>query len=113
MSDRDSANGCGGCLGAILLLAALGWVVQHLAVVLATVGVVVAAGLLLWGLAAWVDARTTLAAERHRCQVCSGWSHSVLLTDLDEEAVAALCRDHAPRYANIWLLERDLGLWES
>lgn len=106
MSDRESSDGIG-CVGVLLVLAFVGWVLQHIVAIIVftlivglLVGLVAGAGKLL-------IAAAQRAEERARCPVCRNWTPSVLLTDLDPSNDAALCGPHRTRLQRMTALERE------
>lgn len=111
MSGRNDTGTGLGCLGLILAAAAVMWVLQHLVQVLMVLGITAGAGLVLWGAVAAWQAAAERAGQHRRCPVCQGWSASVLLTELDVEAVRTLCPEHGARHRRIRALEEQLGPW--
>lgn len=95
-------------MGLLFALVAVGWVVENWIAILCTLAFVAAAvGRLRWMPHA-VEQLVARQEERRRCAVCSGWSGSVLLTDLDEGGRARLCPQHDAVLHRIEVLERDL-----
>ena len=107
MHEDDSSGGIG-CIGAFLVLGAIGWVLQHIVAIL--VGLVLLALVvgLVWGLGSLAVATLERAAERAACPMCHHWSSSVLLTDLVPDHV--LCPPHRERVHRITALEREVLL---
>jgi hypothetical protein len=104
VDEDDSSDGIG-CIGAFLVLGAIGWVLQHIVAIL--VGLLLFAIVLgaAWGLGSLAVAALQRAAERANCPVCQNWSASVLLTDLAPDDV--LCSLHGERLHRIAALERE------
>ena len=106
MSDRGSSDGIG-CVGVLLVLAMVAWVLQHIvAIIVLTLIVGLLVGLVAGG-GKMAMAAAERAQERARCPVCRNWTPSVLLTDLDPAKLAALCGPHRTRLQRITALERE------
>jgi hypothetical protein len=98
-------RGGGGCVGLVFGLVVLGLIVQYWYVALGTVvliGVVAA-------LVHWMSRALEREAERRGCAVCTGWSGSVLLTELDSARRDRLCGQHDAVLRRIEALEHVLA----
>lgn len=99
-------RGWGGFLGVVFLI----WFVMEFWLVILLVLGVGFVGMVAYGL---IENAREQARVRALCPVCSGWSGSLLLTDLDSTNVASLCPEHAARHRRIWSLEQEVRPWET
>lgn len=108
MSKSDETTGLG-CLGLIAAVVAIGIIIEYwLQITIAILGTAAAVGLgsLLWRAA---GARAAAAQERQRCTVCTSWSRSVVLTDLEGvPSGAQLCPTHSRTATRLAALEAEL-----
>ncbi len=95
-------------MGAIVALIVLAWIVEHIVQILL---VAIAIGLIIAviaGLAHWVRAAHEQSSQRRACSVCTSWSGSVVLTDLNPQQVPLLCPRHKSVLQRLAGLEREL-----